>query len=121
MSQSLRTTVSRLETQSRHVKANNNIPITKRQQNMRRIILATCTIIHASSIFALSTSDNLGSWRQASYSEQAQLCENMANRLNKPELTASSLCACILQTAGDGGADFMKVSETAAACSILMK
>ena len=70
---------------------------------------------------ALSHSDNLGAWRIASYSDRIKLCEFMVSRLQEPNLTASSLCRCITETAGDGGLDSIKISEIASACTVLLK
>jgi hypothetical protein len=71
---------------------------------------------------ALSPQDNLGTWRISSFSEQASVCQEMVSRLtDKGSLTPSDLCTCISGTAGDGGLDFMKVSQTAAACAVELK
>lgn len=68
---------------------------------------------------ALSPSETLGGWRNASYSEKLDLAQMMADRLNKPGISASYLVNCINDTAGKGGLDYMKISETAAACAVL--
>ncbi|MDH0424155.1 hypothetical protein [Stutzerimonas stutzeri] len=88
---------------------------------MKSKIIAIALAFSSTAAFALSTADNLGAWRQASYSEKLQLAEEMANRLDKPNISASFLLQCVSETAADGGVDFMKISETAAACSILQQ
>lgn len=88
--------------------------------NLKKLVMITPALIFAPAIFALSLSGNLGEWRKASYSEKYQLCETMVYRLNRPGLTASAICSCISETAGDGGLDFMKINETAAACDVIL-
>ncbi len=83
-------------------------------------IIIVISLVTSSSAYALSTGDTLGDWRNATYSEKSNLAQIMAERLNKPGVSASGLAACISETAGDGGLDHMKISETAAACAIML-
>ena len=69
---------------------------------------------------SLSADDNLGTWRKAPSSAQAQLCDLMAKRMELPELTPTPLCICISETAGGGSLDFLKIAEVAASCAILI-
>lgn len=90
---------------------------------MKRIVKITFVVIPfvlSSTAYALSVFNTLGDWRDASYSEKYSLAQDMASRLNKPGVSASGLAACINETAGDGGLDQMKISEVAAACSVIM-
>ena len=87
--------------------------------NLKTFILLL-PLTFSSSAFSLSLSETLGDWRQASYSEKNQLCKTMVYRLDSPGLTASAICSCISETAGNGGLDFMKINETAAACDITL-
>ena len=74
-----------------------------------------------SALFSLSSTDNLDTWRSASASQKAQLCENMTSWLSEPVSSPPDLCDCISTTADDGGYDFMSVSEVAEICSGLLK
>lgn len=71
--------------------------------------------------FSLSSSDYLDTWRSASASQKAQICENMASWLSEPVSSPPDLCDCISTTADDGGYDFMYVSEVAEICAGLLK
>ena len=73
----------------------------------------------ASTPVPLSSSDNLATWRYATDSQRAWLCEDMA--LTKPVSSPSDLCSCISTTADDGGYDFMTVSEVVEVCVGLLK
>lgn len=75
----------------------------------------------SSSAYALSANDTLGDWRNSTYSEKSSLAQTMVKRLNVPGISASDLALCISETAGNGGLDHMKISETAAACAIMMQ
>ncbi len=90
-------------------------------KNIKKVVSAGFAIVYVPVVFALSATDSLGDWREASYVEQAQLCETIVRRLNQPKLEASTMCICISGIAGDGGVDFMKISETAAGCYIQLK
>jgi hypothetical protein len=74
-----------------------------------------------STVFSLSSSDNLEIWQTASGSQQTELCENMSSWLAEPVSSPSGLCSCISTTADDGGYDFMTVSEIAEVCAGLLK
>jgi hypothetical protein len=76
--------------------------------------------VSTSAVFSLSSSDNLDTWRTASGSQQAELCENMSSWLAEPVSSPSGLCSCISTTANDGGYDFMTVSEVAGVCAGLL-
>ncbi|WP_333879383.1 hypothetical protein [Methylobacter sp.] len=65
---------------------------------------------------SLSTTDKLDSWRNASESERTRLSKIMADRADKPGLDATELNDCISNTAGDGGLDYLTISQTAAVC-----
>ncbi|WP_394754623.1 toxin-antitoxin system YwqK family antitoxin [Crenothrix sp.] len=70
----------------------------------------------------VSPLENLGAWRNASYPNQAQICEHLVDRLSQPNLTASDLCICISGVAGDDSSlDFMTITETAAVCALRLK
>lgn len=84
-----------------------------------KLNFAVFALALSTTAYALSSNDRLGVWRNASYSEKTSLAQAMADRLNKPGVSASFLVRCIDETAGDGGLDFMKISETAAACAVL--
>jgi hypothetical protein len=71
--------------------------------------------------FSLSSSDNLDTWRIASASQKTQLCGNMSSWLSEPVSSPPKLCSCISTTAGDGGYDFMKISEVAEICADILK
>jgi hypothetical protein len=83
-------------------------------------VITAIALVSSSAAYALSVSDTLGDWRNATYSEKSNLAKIMADRLNKPGVSASALAACISETAGDGGLDYMKISETAAACAVIL-
>jgi hypothetical protein len=74
-----------------------------------------------SAVFSLSSSDNLDTWRTASNSQQALLCENLSSWLAEPVSSPSGLCSCISTTADNGGYDFMTVLEVADVCAGLLK
>jgi hypothetical protein len=74
-----------------------------------------------STVFSLSSSDKLDTWRAASDSQHAQLCENMSSWLAEPISSPSGLCSCISTTADNGGYDFMTVLEVADVCAGLLK
>lgn len=80
---------------------------------------ATIALVLSTTAYALSTSDTLGDWRSATLSEKSSLAQIIADSLNRSGVSESFLIACIDETAGDGGLDQMKISETAAACAIL--
>jgi hypothetical protein len=71
--------------------------------------------------YTLSPSDNLDSWRNASSSEQAWLCEKMANGLSEPVSNPVKICGCISTTATDRAYDSMKVLDTAEICADILK
>ena len=77
--------------------------------------------VSTSAVFSLSSSDNLDTWRAASGSQQAELCENISSWLAEPVSSPSSLCSCISTTADNGGYDFMTVLEVADVCDGLLK
>ena len=77
--------------------------------------------VSTTAVFSLSSSDNLDTWRTASGSQQAELCENMSSWLAEPVSSPSGLCSCISTTADNGGYDFMAVSEVAEVCAGLLK
>jgi hypothetical protein len=74
-----------------------------------------------STVFSLSSPDNLDTWRAASSSQKAGLCENISSWLSEPVSSPSGLCSCISTTADDGGYDMMTVLEVAEVCSTLLK
>lgn len=88
--------------------------------NMKPLILTLLPLTFSSAAFSLSLTETLGDWRHASYSEKNQLCKTMVYRLDSPGLTASAICSCISETAGDGGLDFMKINVAAAACDVTL-
>lgn len=83
--------------------------------------IAAIILASSNSAYALSVSGTLLDWRNATYSERSNLAQVMANRLNKSGVSASTLITCINETAGDSGLDNIKISETAAACAVMMK
>jgi hypothetical protein len=58
-----------------------------------KILVMCCFTVYTSNSFALSLDDKLSSWHTASYSEQAKMCESIANSLKRPNVTASGLCS----------------------------
>ncbi|WP_458374746.1 hypothetical protein [Pseudomonas laurylsulfatiphila] len=89
---------------------------------MKNIVKMTSAIIALSlstTTYALSTIDTLGDWRNATLSEKLSLAKIIADKFSKPGVSESFLITCIDETAGDGGLDQMKISETAAACATL--
>ena len=74
-----------------------------------------------STVFSLSSSDKLDTWRAASSSQKAGHCENLSSWLSEPVSNPSGLCSCISTTADDGGYDIMTVLEVAKVCSALLK
>lgn len=93
-----------------------------RSFTMKKIskVITAIALASSSTAYALSTNDTLGDWRSATYSEKLNLAQIMADRLNKPGVSPSALVVCISETAGDGGLDHMKISETAAACAVIL-
>lgn len=76
------------------------------------------------SAITLSANGNLGGWRKASSSDQLELSIKMISALNKggnvssedEKILGYSVYNCIRETAGDGGLDYMRISEAAASC-----
>ncbi|MGF6222104.1 hypothetical protein [Pseudomonas sp. YL-218 TE3947] len=88
-------------------------------KNKVKMTSAIIALALSTTTYALSTSDTLGDWRSATLSEKSSLAQMIADKLSRPGVSESFLIACIDETAGDGGLDQMKISETAAACATL--
>ncbi|MEI7796884.1 MAG: hypothetical protein WCI06_09660 [Methylococcaceae bacterium] len=86
-----------------------------------KILVLGSFTAYASNSFALSLDDKLGSWHTASYSEQAKMCESIANSLKRPSVTASGLCSYLSEIASSGEADFMRISQVAAVYATVAK
>jgi hypothetical protein len=88
---------------------------------MKKLISICCLAIFSSNVFALSLDDKLSAWRSASYSEQAKMCESIANALKKPNVTAPDLCIYLSEMSSGGEAEFMKISQLAALYATVAK
>jgi hypothetical protein len=69
--------------------------------------------------FALSVHDRLGDWRKATSTERSSVASTIASRLNDNGISSNFILSCLNDMAGDGGLDQMKISEAAAACSVM--
>lgn len=73
--------------------------------------------------FALSADESLEVWNTNTVSIRLTLCEMMMEKLVKIKLlnsTPQDLYMCISEVAKDPGLLYMKISETAAACAVLL-
>lgn len=75
----------------------------------------------ATSAFALSGSDTLKRWNNASYSQQSSLCSAMTNKISSRKVTPTSLCSCISEIASSGENSYMSIGEAAASCAVIMR
>lgn len=88
---------------------------------MKKLISICCLAMLSSNVFALSLDDKLSAWHTASYSEQAKMCESIANELKKPNVTAPDLCVYLSEMSSGGEADFMKIIQLAALYATVAK
>lgn len=112
-SDELKNSSYKLIIKSSAVKYSNKLPKKRSQKELKEIsILPPAQISHSSSYF--SSNSKLELWPNASYKEQAKICESMAAVFNNPKITPLKLCLYLTEMANDGSADFMKISQVAA-------
>jgi hypothetical protein len=63
---------------------------------------------------SFSSDSKLSLWPDASYKEQAKICESITGVFNNPKITPLKLCLYLTEMADDGNADFMKIYQVAA-------
>ncbi len=69
----------------------------------------------------LSARDNLGAWRQASYSQNNSLCNSIIRNVQEPGVTVLDLSNCISEAANDGNSDHLQIADVATACIIMLR